>query len=156
MANQYRSVLASSGPAPTGGTAIDSEVLSGKTFTNDNGLQTGSMPNRGAVSGSATPSAPYTIPEGYHNGEGIVTGSATASINDTFPTPTFSGMNLTAQEGHYYLLMTDGSYTVTGAEQLLYISIISSKCPSIIKATSTSVTTTSTIRECREIVLDVE
>lgn len=70
MANQYRSVLA--GGAGTGGDAVASEVLSGKTFTNDNGPQTGSMPNRGAVSGSATPSTPYTIPEGYHNGEGSV------------------------------------------------------------------------------------
>lgn len=76
MANQYRSVLASSEPAPTGGDAVASEVLSGKTFTNDNGLQTGTMVNRGAVSGTATPTQPYTIPEGYHNGQGVVNSSA--------------------------------------------------------------------------------
>ena len=80
MANQYRSVLASSGPAPTGGDAVAANVLAGKTFTNDNGAQTGTMTNNGAVSGSATPAQPYTIPEGYHNGSGIVTASGTEVI----------------------------------------------------------------------------
>ncbi len=75
MANQYRSVLAGAGG--TGGDALPAEVLAGKTFTNDNGPQTGSMINRGAVSGSATPSQPYTIPEGYHNGSGVVNASIT-------------------------------------------------------------------------------
>lgn len=90
MANQYRSVLASSGPAPTGGDALPAEVLSGKTFTNDNGPQTGSMTNNGAVSGTASPSAPYTIPEGYHNGQGVVTASGITegSINSTSGEPT--------------------------------------------------------------------
>lgn len=55
MANQYRSVLASSGPAPTGGNALPAEVLAAKTFTNDNGAQTGTMTNNGAVSGTASP-----------------------------------------------------------------------------------------------------
>lgn len=73
MANVYRSVLA--GAAQTGGDALPADVLSGKTFTNDNGSQTGTMTNNGAVSGSATPSQPYTIPAGYHNGNGIVSAS---------------------------------------------------------------------------------
>ena len=73
MANQYRSVLASSGPAPTGGDALPAEVLSGKTFTNDNGAQIGTMPNRGAVSQTLSAGQSYTIPAGYHNGEGVVT-----------------------------------------------------------------------------------
>ena len=72
MANQYRSVLASGG-ASTGGDALPAEVLSGKTFTNDNGAQTGTMPNRGAISQSLSAGQSYTIPEGYHNGNGIVT-----------------------------------------------------------------------------------
>ena len=74
MSNQYRSVLASGG-AGTGGDAVAANVLAGKTFTNDNGFDTGTMVNNGAVSGSATPSTPYTIPEGYHNGSGTVTAS---------------------------------------------------------------------------------
>lgn len=59
---------------PTGN-ASTSDVLSGKTFMNANGAQTGSMTNNGAVSGIATPSQPYTIPEGYHNGQGVVSAS---------------------------------------------------------------------------------
>lgn len=62
---------------PTGN-ASTSDVLSGKTFMNSNGAQTGAMPNRGAVSGTATPSQPYTIPAGYHNGSGVVTASGSA------------------------------------------------------------------------------
>lgn len=72
MANQYRSVLASGG-ASTGGDALPAEVLAGKTFTNDNGAQTGTMPNRGAVSQTLQAGQSYTIPEGYHNGSGTVT-----------------------------------------------------------------------------------
>ena len=75
MANQYRSVLASSGPAPTGGDALPAEVLSGKTFTNDNGPQTGTMTNNGAVTQILSAGQSYTIPEGYHNGEGTVSAS---------------------------------------------------------------------------------
>ena len=75
MANMYRSVLSGGGGAATGD-AIASDVLIGKTFSNaQNTGIAGTMPNNGAVSGSATPSNPYTIPEGYHNGLGEVTGS---------------------------------------------------------------------------------
>ena len=73
MSNQYRSVLAGAGG--TGGDALVSEVLTGKTFTNDNGPQTGTMPNRGAVTQTIAPGGSYTIPEGYHNGSGAVTAS---------------------------------------------------------------------------------
>lgn len=72
MANQYRSVLASGG-ASTGGDALPAEVLAGKTFTNDNGAQTGTMTNNGAVSQTLAAGQSYTIPEGYHNGNGTVT-----------------------------------------------------------------------------------
>ena len=78
MANMYRSVLASGGSAPTGD-AQPSEVISGKTFENSNGPQTGTMPNNGAVSGTATPTTPYTIPAGYHNGSGTVSVSGAFS-----------------------------------------------------------------------------
>lgn len=76
MANQYRSVLASGGATPTGGDALPAEVLAGKTFTNDNGAQTGTMVNNGAVSQTLNAGQSYTIPEGYHNGNGIITASA--------------------------------------------------------------------------------
>lgn len=56
-----------------------SKVLSGEEFINKSGKQVGSMPNNGAVNatiqglvnGMSTPQ-PYTIPEGYHNGQGKV------------------------------------------------------------------------------------
>lgn len=71
MANQYRSILA--GGAATGGDALPANVLSGKTFTNDNGPQTGTMVNNGAVSQTIAAGQSYTVPEGYHNGNGTVT-----------------------------------------------------------------------------------
>lgn len=58
-----------------GGTADPADVLSGETFTNDQGEQIGTMPNRGAV--GFTPSTVFqTIPAGYHNGAGFVVGDA--------------------------------------------------------------------------------
>ncbi len=75
MANQYRSVLASGG-AGTGGDAVAANVLAGKTFTNDNGFDTGTMVNNGAVSQTLNGGESYTIPEGYHNGSGVITAAA--------------------------------------------------------------------------------
>ncbi len=55
----------------TGGTAEPDQVLAGETFTNDLGVQTGTMPNNGSV--TITPSgSSQTIPEGYHDGTGTV------------------------------------------------------------------------------------
>ena len=56
-----------------------SKVLDGEDFINESGKQVGAMPNKGAVNatiqglvnGTSTPQ-PYTIPEGYHNGQGKV------------------------------------------------------------------------------------
>ena len=77
MANMYRSVLAGGGAAVGDATAAD--VLTGKTFSGAVGSGVaGTMPNNGAVSGTATPSQPYTIPAGYHNGSGTVTASGSA------------------------------------------------------------------------------
>jgi hypothetical protein len=44
---------------------------------NTSGVQTGTMVDNGAVSGTATPDTPYVIPEGYHNGEGQVLAEGT-------------------------------------------------------------------------------
>jgi len=60
------------------GNAQPSEVLSGKTFTNDIGEQTGTMPNRGNVTATLTSQGQeYTIPDGYHGGGGKVTANIT-------------------------------------------------------------------------------
>ncbi|KIQ93892.1 hypothetical protein LH47_02042 [Anoxybacillus thermarum] len=55
------------------GNAQSSDVLSGKTFTNDSGEQTGTMPNQGAIIITPTTSN-QAIPAGYHNGSGYVKG----------------------------------------------------------------------------------
>jgi len=56
------------------GNATPADVLSGKTFTNDQGEQTGTMPNIGSVGTQiiTTQNGQYTIPTGYHNGAGVV------------------------------------------------------------------------------------
>ena len=76
MANAYRSVLAGGGTTPTGNATV-ADVLTGKTFSNENstGL-TGTMPNRGAVSQTLNAGQSYTIPEGYHNGSGVITAAS--------------------------------------------------------------------------------
>lgn len=76
MANAYRSILKDA-VNPTGN-ALPADVLSGKTFSNADGIdKTGTMVNNGAVSIILTDHDPtYTIPEGYHNGNGIVSFSA--------------------------------------------------------------------------------
>lgn len=55
------------------------DVLAGKQFHgNDGETATGSMANRGAVTGTiATKAGTYTVPAGYHNGSGTVGISAT-------------------------------------------------------------------------------
>lgn len=81
MANAYESKLASGGgTAPTGDATV-ADVLATKTFSNADSVGlVGTMTNNGAVSGVATPSQPYTIPAGYHNGSGTVTASGVSSV----------------------------------------------------------------------------
>lgn len=55
-------------------TAVVAEVLATKTFAKGGQVLTGTMPNRGAVTGTISDKAtPYTIPQGYHDGSGTVT-----------------------------------------------------------------------------------
>lgn len=54
-------------------TAAASEILATKTAYVNGVKITGSMPNRGAVSGTiTTKSGEYTVPQGYHDGSGKV------------------------------------------------------------------------------------
>lgn len=54
-------------------TALIAEVLTGKTFHARGSALTGTMPNRGAVSGVInTLNGVYTIANGYHDGSGTV------------------------------------------------------------------------------------
>lgn len=54
-------------------TATAAEILSGKTAYNKGNKVTGSMPNRGAVSGEiSTKAGAFAVPHGYHDGSGKV------------------------------------------------------------------------------------
>ena len=55
------------------GTARAADVLAGKTFTNNDGVEyIGSMPERGTWNGSLGTSGTVTIPDGHHSGKGKV------------------------------------------------------------------------------------
>lgn len=59
-------------------TATVAEILSGKTAYKNGSKLTGTMPNRGAVTGMiSTVDGTYTIQNGYHDGSGTVGISAT-------------------------------------------------------------------------------
>lgn len=59
-------------------TAVIAEVLSGRTFHARGSALTGTMPNRGAVTGTITSvDGEYTIAQGYHDGSGKVSISST-------------------------------------------------------------------------------
>lgn len=62
----------------TSDSAVVAEVLSGSTFHARGTALTGTMPNRGGVTGTITTKAgSYTIPNGYHDGSGTVSISST-------------------------------------------------------------------------------
>ena len=59
-------------------TAAVAEVLATKTFAKNGQVLTGTMPNRGSVTGTITTKAQeYTIAQGYHDGSGKVSISST-------------------------------------------------------------------------------
>lgn len=59
-----------------------SEALTGKTFHARGTEYTGTMPNRGAVSGTiSSKTTPYTVPNGYHDGTGTVSIDSTSATN---------------------------------------------------------------------------
>lgn len=62
----------------TDATAGAAEILSTKTAYVNKSKVTGTMPNRGAVTGTITTKAEqYTVPQGYHDGSGKVSISST-------------------------------------------------------------------------------
>lgn len=59
-------------------TAVAAEILNSKTAYKNGVKLTGTMPNRGAVSGTiSTIAGEYTVPQGYHDGSGKVSIDAT-------------------------------------------------------------------------------
>ncbi len=71
-------LMCASGVDVSDATAVASNVLAGKTFYAgaDEGIKTGTMANKGAVSATVNPGGSYTIPAGYHNGAGKVTANS--------------------------------------------------------------------------------
>lgn len=90
-------------------TAAVAEILVGKTAHARGAQLTGTMPNRGAVTGTIdTKDGSYTIPQGYHDGSGAVSIDATeqsklvannikAGIEILGVTGTYAGESVTAQ-----------------------------------------------------------
>lgn len=72
-------VTANSLSSQTSGTAVASNILSGKTAWVNGSRITGSMTNRGAITKTLNAGGSYTIPSGYHNGSGKVTVNSLAS-----------------------------------------------------------------------------
>ena len=114
------------------GTASEPDVISGATFTNTEGVKTGTMPNKGAVSTTINCGQQYTIAKGYHNGNGIVTAAplspqtaATASASQILKNYTawVAGSKLTGSMPNYSsapLTVSTTTSTTTG-NQLLKI-----------------------------------
>lgn len=85
----------------TDATATASEILAGRTaYVNKNKL-TGTMPNRGAVSGTiSTASGAYAIPNGYHDGSGSVSIEATEQAK-LIPSNIKAGVTVLGVAGEY-------------------------------------------------------
>ena len=59
-------------------TAVAAEILTGKTAYKNGAKLTGTMPNRGAITGTiSTVTGEYTVPQGYHDGSGKVSIAST-------------------------------------------------------------------------------
>ena len=89
--------------------AVASEILSGKTAYKNGSKLTGTMPNRGAQTGSiSTVSGSVTIQQGYHDGSGsveidsteqakIIPGNIKSGVEMLGVTGTYTGEGVTAQ-----------------------------------------------------------
>lgn len=88
-------------------TAVVAEVLASKTFAKGGNVLTGTMPNRGAVTGTINDkSTPYTIPQGYHDGSGTV-GIDSTSASALVPENVREGIEILGVTG-----------TMSGAEDM--------------------------------------
>lgn len=83
----------------SGATATVAEVLATKTFAKGGQILTGTMPNRGAATGSITTKAEeYTIAQGYHDGSGKV-GIALVEREKIIPQNIRDGVTILGVEG---------------------------------------------------------
>ena len=109
-------------------TALAGEILSGKTAHARGSLLTGTMTNRGAVSGQITSAAtPYTIQQGYHDGSGTVSissqtlteGNIKSGVNILGVTGTYTGEAISAETRNITPTLT--AQTITPSSGYDYI-----------------------------------
>lgn len=81
-------------------TAAVAEILEGKTAYARGAKLTGTMPNKGAVSGTITDKTAYTIPMGFHDGSGTVSIDAT-ELAKIIPANIKAGISILGETGTY-------------------------------------------------------
>ena len=81
-------------------TAAVAEILEGKTAYARGTKLTGTMPNKGAVSGTIATKDAYTIPMGFHDGSGTVSIDAT-ELAKIIPANIKSGVSILGETGTY-------------------------------------------------------
>ena len=81
-------------------TVAVAEILEGKTAYARGAKLTGTMPNKGAVSGTITDKTAYTIPMGFHDGSGTVSIDAT-ELAKIIPANIKSGVSILGETGTY-------------------------------------------------------
>ncbi len=82
-------------------TAVAAEILNGKTAYKAGAKVTGTMPNRGAQSGSITAKAQQiSIEQGYHDGSGKI-GISTTEQNKIVPSNIKNGVEILGVTGTY-------------------------------------------------------
>lgn len=80
-------------------TATAAEILNGKTAYNKGNKVTGTMPNKGAVTGAiSTKAGVYTVPQGYHDGSGKVSIDSTEQAK-IIPSNIRDGVTILGVEG---------------------------------------------------------